>query len=253
MEISQDFRRQPSPDRGVVQQYDTPLHRKARKRFFQTKRVGYRLLNERFDYRLSPWIQHLAVKTAPKSADTRKTHTEDLDRISIKELHPGSRQRALNLFTCFVDVIFNSGNGLCVVDDDWFARSQTSLILDMPVKIAPLEEMIWQKAYIMERERFDGADIAHLLFTSGDRIDWEHLIARFGPDWRVLLSHLVYLGSSTPQKEIQFRQRSSMGSCSSLNRREKRPHRLQIFVMAPFFPGISSLAILSWPHCWTLD
>jgi hypothetical protein len=40
----------------------------------------------------------------------------------------------------------------------WFARSVTCIILDTPVRIAPLEEMIWQKAYIMERERFDGAD-----------------------------------------------------------------------------------------------
>lgn len=100
----------------------------------------------------------------------------------------------------FVDVIFNSGNGICIVDDDWFARSQTSLILDMPVKIVPIEEMIWQKAYIMERERFDGADIAHLLLISADRVDWEHLVARFGPDWRVLLSHLVLFGFIYPSK-----------------------------------------------------
>ena len=57
----------------------------------------------------------------------------------------------------------------------------SSMIFDTPVKIVPLEELVWQKAYIMERERFDGADIAHLLLKCGERIDWEHILRRFGP------------------------------------------------------------------------
>ena len=73
-------------------------------------------------------------------------------------------------------------------------------ILDTPVKIVSLEEMIWQKSYIMERERFDGADIAHLLLNCAERIDWEHLLTRFGPDWRVLLSHLVLFGFIYPSR-----------------------------------------------------
>ena len=73
-------------------------------------------------------------------------------------------------------------------------------ILDTPVKIVSLEEMIWQKSYIMERERFDGADIAHLLLKCAERIDWEYLLTRFGPDWRVLLSHLVLFGFIYPSR-----------------------------------------------------
>ena len=100
----------------------------------------------------------------------------------------------------FIDLIYNSGNGLCAVDDEWFSRSMASMILDMPVKIIPLEELIWQKAYIMERERFDGADIAHLLLKCGERIDWEHILRRFGPDWRVLINHLVLFGYIYPSR-----------------------------------------------------
>ena len=33
------------------------------------------------------------------------------------------------------------------------------------MRIAPLEEIIWQKAYIMERECFDGADIVGTLLS----------------------------------------------------------------------------------------
>jgi hypothetical protein len=58
--------------------------------------------------------------------------------------------------------------------------------------------MIWMKAYIMERERFDGADIAHILQSCAEKLDWPHLVHRFGPDWRVLLSHLVLFGYIYP-------------------------------------------------------
>jgi hypothetical protein len=101
----------------------------------------------------------------------------------------------------FIDLIFNSGNGLCPVDDEWFSRAARSVILEQPVKIIPLEELLWQKAFIMERERFDGPDIAHLLLKSGAQMDWDHLITRFGPHWRVLFSHLLLFGFIYPSKK----------------------------------------------------
>ena len=56
------------------------------------------------------------------------------------------------------------------------------------------------KAFIMERERFDGADIVHMLQSCAEELDWPHLIRRFGPDWRVLLSHLVLFGYIYPDE-----------------------------------------------------
>jgi hypothetical protein len=52
----------------------------------------------------------------------------------------------------------------------------------------------------MERERFDGGDIIHLLASCAPRIHWTRLIERFGADWRVLLSHLVLFGFVFPSK-----------------------------------------------------
>jgi len=97
-----------------------------------------------------------------------------------------------------VDLIFRAGNGLCEVDDSWFERARDGELLDLPVKLCAPEEMIWMKAYIMERERFDGADIAHILRCCAAEIDWAHLVRRFGPDWRVLLSHLILFGYIYP-------------------------------------------------------
>ena len=98
----------------------------------------------------------------------------------------------------YIDVIFNSGNGLSPVDDGWFEHALDGQVLDLPVKLAPVEESLWTKAFIMERERYDGADVAHLLHACATRIDWQRLLQRFEPHWRVLLSHLVLFGFIYP-------------------------------------------------------
>jgi hypothetical protein len=98
----------------------------------------------------------------------------------------------------FVDIIFNSGNGLCAVDDAWFEHAIHAEILGSPGQLIPAEEMIWQKAYIMERERFDGADVNHLLRARGRRLDWDRLLSRFGSHRRVLLAHLILFGFVYP-------------------------------------------------------
>jgi hypothetical protein len=97
-----------------------------------------------------------------------------------------------------IDVIFSSGNGLVRVDDGWFEHAIQAVVFETPVLLCPVEETIWSKAFIMERERFDGADIAHLIRGSGPHIDWQRLLARFGSYWRVLLSHLVMFGFIYP-------------------------------------------------------
>jgi predicted nucleotidyltransferase len=101
----------------------------------------------------------------------------------------------------YIDLIFRAGNGLCEIDDSWFQRAQDHELRGLRVKLCAPEEMIWMKAYIMERERFDGADIAHILLSCAEKIDWPHLIQRFGPDWRVLLSHLVLFGYIYPGEQ----------------------------------------------------
>ena len=98
----------------------------------------------------------------------------------------------------FVDLIFGSGNGVAIVDDLWFAYARPGQVLGVPVRLCPPEEMIWSKAFIMERERFDGADIAHLIQACGRDLDWRRLLGRFGRRWRVLLSHLILFGFIYP-------------------------------------------------------
>lgn len=98
----------------------------------------------------------------------------------------------------FIDLIFNSGNGLTPVDDRWFDDNPQAVILGVPVRVANMEDGLLSKAFIQERERFDGADFAHTLQANAERIDWPALVERFGPHWRVLLAHLTMFGFVYP-------------------------------------------------------
>jgi hypothetical protein len=99
-----------------------------------------------------------------------------------------------------MDVIFNSGNGVARVDELWFEHAGKTNVLGLIVRLSPVEEMIWSKAFIQERERFDGADVLHLIRETGPSLDWPRLLMRFGDYWRVLLSHLILFGFAYPDK-----------------------------------------------------
>ena len=98
----------------------------------------------------------------------------------------------------FVDLIFSSGNGVARVDELWFEHAVPQEVLGIPTRLVPAEEMIWSKAFIMERERFDGADVAHVLQARAEGLDWQRLLGRFGEHWPVLLSHLLLFGYIYP-------------------------------------------------------
>ena len=100
----------------------------------------------------------------------------------------------------FIDIIFSSGNGVATVDDDFFAHAPHGTCFEVPVRFCPVEEMVWSKAFVMERERFDGADVAHLLHACGLSLDWQRLIERFGAQWRILLAHVVLFGFIYPDE-----------------------------------------------------
>src|SRR6185369_14567685 len=98
----------------------------------------------------------------------------------------------------FVDLIFSAGNGVAAVDDTWFENAVPEKVFGVDVQLIPAEEMIWSKGLIMERERYDGADVAHVIRALGPDLDWQHLIRRYGKHWRALFAHVVLFGFIYP-------------------------------------------------------
>ncbi|HSU68073.1 MAG TPA: hypothetical protein VLJ39_14445 [Tepidisphaeraceae bacterium] len=91
----------------------------------------------------------------------------------------------------FVDLLYSSANGLCEVDDAMLARPVHQDMLGRVAPLCPVEDMIWSKAFVASRDRFDGADIMHLILSQSERIDWKRLRNRFRGHERVLLAHLI--------------------------------------------------------------
>jgi hypothetical protein len=104
----------------------------------------------------------------------------------------------------FVDIIFNSANGVSEVDDRWFEHAVEEQVLGMSVQLCPVEEMIWSKAFVQARDRFDGPDVAHLIRACSEQMDWEHLLYRFGSHWRVFFSHLILFGFIYPSERSRI-------------------------------------------------
>jgi hypothetical protein len=100
----------------------------------------------------------------------------------------------------FIDLYYGAGNGIAVVDDARIANAVPGEVLGRRAPLCPAEEMLWSKAFIMERDRFDGADVNHLLLARGPSMDWRRLLARFGTNGRVLLAHLVLFGFVYPSE-----------------------------------------------------
>jgi hypothetical protein len=100
----------------------------------------------------------------------------------------------------FVDFIFSSGNGVATVDDAWFEHAPMGTVFGHRVQIVPPEEMIWSKAFVLERERYDGADVNHLILATAREMDWDRLLARFERHWEVLFSHLMLFRFAYPSE-----------------------------------------------------
>lgn len=98
----------------------------------------------------------------------------------------------------FIDLIFSAGNAVAEVDNLWFKYAVPEKVLGLDVKLIPAEEMLWSKGLIMERERFDGADVAHVLYAVGAKLDWKRLLRRYGKFWRALYAHLILFGFIYP-------------------------------------------------------
>lgn len=91
----------------------------------------------------------------------------------------------------FVDLITGMSNGVLAVDRSWIQRAHRSYALGVQTLILAPEELIASKLFVSFRERFDGADIVHVIHGIRGRMDWDRLLALLGEHWGMLLWNLV--------------------------------------------------------------
>ena len=98
----------------------------------------------------------------------------------------------------YVDLISGMSNAAVVVDASWVARAEPADIVGVMAPVLAAEELIASKLFVSRRERFDGADVAHIVYRTGPRLQWHRLFALVGEHWEVLFWALVLFHYSYP-------------------------------------------------------
>jgi predicted nucleotidyltransferase len=91
----------------------------------------------------------------------------------------------------YIDVIFSSSNGSVPVQSEWFKHVRQFDLFGMSVPMVSPTELIWSKALIRDRQRYDGADIANMILKQHREIDWHRLLSHMDAYWEVLLSMIL--------------------------------------------------------------
>jgi len=88
-------------------------------------------------------------------------------------------------------LITGMSNAVIRVERSWIENSRPALVLDVRARVLAAEELLASKLFVVRRERFDGADIAHIIFATRGNLDWERILALVGEHWEILLFALV--------------------------------------------------------------
>ncbi|GAB3167230.1 nucleotidyltransferase [Telluribacter humicola] len=91
----------------------------------------------------------------------------------------------------FIDIIFDTVNNICTVDDSWYEHASRAQFAGVDVLFLPPEELIWCKMYVQNRERYDGADVNHIILRYGKNMDWKRVLFRMDPHWHLLLIQIL--------------------------------------------------------------
>jgi hypothetical protein len=91
----------------------------------------------------------------------------------------------------FVDLITGMSNGVIVVDDSWIERASPAVVHGVETRVLAPEELIASKIFVAKRERFDGADIAHVIYGTYPSFDWDRELQLVGENWEMLLWSLL--------------------------------------------------------------
>src|ERR1700730_19167788 len=134
--------------------------------------------------------------------------TKDLDLFmtaeTSKEAFTHLRERGFECEVCdpvwlakarkdefFVDLITGMSNGVIVVEDSWIERAQPAVVHGVKTRVLAPEELVASKLFVAKRERFDGADIAHVIYGTYKAFDWKRELELVGENWEILFWSLV--------------------------------------------------------------
>ncbi|MBV9340216.1 MAG: nucleotidyltransferase [Acidobacteria bacterium] len=124
-------------------------------------------------------------ENVPAALESLRRHSfwcETLDPVWLSKAHRGEY---------FVDLISGMSNAVIMVDDSWMARTQPAVIAGVASRIICAEDLVASKLFVIRKERFDGADIAHVIYRTRGKLDWPRVLELAGEHWEILLWALI--------------------------------------------------------------
>jgi hypothetical protein len=109
-------------------------------------------------------------------------HTEICDPVWLMKAHRDD---------FFVDLITGMSNAAILVEDSWIRRARPAVVYGVETRVLAPEELIASKLFVTRRERFDGADIAHVIYGTEGKLEWNRILEIAGEHWEMLLWTLV--------------------------------------------------------------
>jgi hypothetical protein len=103
-----------------------------------------------------------------------------------------------------VDIIWAMANGRGDVDEIWLDEGDQISVQGEVLPVIPVEELIWGKIYVLQKERSDWPDVLNLLHASGPQVDWDHLLLRLGEDMPLLASLMTLFCWLDPVRTQDF-------------------------------------------------
>jgi hypothetical protein len=100
----------------------------------------------------------------------------------------------------FVDLITGMSNAALSVEDSWIRNAHPASVLGIETRVLAPEELLVSKLFVTRRERFDGADIAHIIYGTRGNLDWGRILHLVGEHWEMLLWALVLFRYVYPAK-----------------------------------------------------
>ena len=131
---------------------------------------------------LDLFIKPEDVPAALKYLGEHDFRCETLDPVWLSKAHRGDY---------FVDLISGMSNAAIIVDDSWMTRAQEATIGGVKSQIIAAEDLIASKLFVTRRERFDGGDIAHIIYRTRGTLDWNRILELAGEHWEMVLWSLL--------------------------------------------------------------
>lgn len=128
------------------------------------------------------------VKDAARILGERGFEFEMCDPVWLAKVHRDGY---------FVDLITGMSNAVIWVDASWIERASPATVLGVTTRLLPAEELLVSKLFVTRRERFDGSDIAHIIYAMQGKLDWKRIVELVGEHrelllWALVLFHYVY-------------------------------------------------------------